>query len=106
MNVARWKDVWRRFSGRGTYPHELADMHVVGRSPGEQARQALRNIRVAVEAAGGNLSDIVMLRIYFVHQSAQNIEAIGSALRDVFTTNPPASTWIGVSSLAVPDFLI
>jgi uncharacterized protein len=22
--VARWKDVWRRFSGRGTYPHELS----------------------------------------------------------------------------------
>lgn len=26
MNVARWKDIWRRFSGRGTYPHELAIM--------------------------------------------------------------------------------
>jgi ubiquinone/menaquinone biosynthesis C-methylase UbiE len=24
MNVARWRDVWSRFSGRGTYPHELA----------------------------------------------------------------------------------
>ncbi len=22
--VAQWKDVWRRFSGRGTYPHQLA----------------------------------------------------------------------------------
>jgi ubiquinone/menaquinone biosynthesis C-methylase UbiE len=22
--VARWRDVWRRFSGRGAYPHELA----------------------------------------------------------------------------------
>ena len=26
MNVAKWKDVWSRFSGRGTYPHELAVM--------------------------------------------------------------------------------
>jgi len=26
MNVARWKDVWRRFGGRGAYPHELAVM--------------------------------------------------------------------------------
>jgi len=26
MNVAKWKDVWRRFSGQGTYPHELAVM--------------------------------------------------------------------------------
>jgi ubiquinone/menaquinone biosynthesis C-methylase UbiE len=24
MNLKRWKDVWRRFSGPGTYPHELA----------------------------------------------------------------------------------
>jgi ubiquinone/menaquinone biosynthesis C-methylase UbiE len=24
MNVSKWNDVWRRFSGRGTYPHELA----------------------------------------------------------------------------------
>ena len=22
--IARWRDVWRRFSGRGAYPHELA----------------------------------------------------------------------------------
>lgn len=26
MNVTQWKDVWRRFSGRGIYPHELAVM--------------------------------------------------------------------------------
>ncbi len=24
MNVTKWKDIWRRFSGRGAYPHELA----------------------------------------------------------------------------------
>ena len=24
MNVAKWIDVWRRFTGRGAYPHELA----------------------------------------------------------------------------------
>jgi len=26
MNVASWKEVWRRFSGRGIYPHQLAVM--------------------------------------------------------------------------------
>lgn len=26
MNVAKWRGVWRRFSGRGTYPHELAGL--------------------------------------------------------------------------------
>lgn len=24
MGLTRWRDVWRRFSGRGAYPHELA----------------------------------------------------------------------------------
>jgi len=26
MNVASWKDLWSRFSGRGIYPHQLAVM--------------------------------------------------------------------------------
>ena len=83
-----------------------ANKQIVGRSLGEQARQALRNVKAAVEAAGGNLSDIVTLRIYIVHHAAQNLDAVGSALKDAFTTNPPTSRWIGVSSLAVRDFLI
>ena len=82
-----------------------ANKRIVGRNCGEQARQALQNVKTAVEAAGGTLSDIVALRIYVVHIE-ENVEAVGSALRDVFTTNPPTSTWIGVSSLAVPAFLI
>ena len=28
-HVAKWKDVWRRFSGRGAYPHELATLLLV-----------------------------------------------------------------------------
>jgi 2-iminobutanoate/2-iminopropanoate deaminase len=82
-----------------------ADKRIVGRNCGEQARQALRNVRAAVEAVGGTLDDIVSLRIYVVH-IAENVDAVGPALREVFTTDPPTSTWIGVSSLAVPEFLI
>jgi 2-iminobutanoate/2-iminopropanoate deaminase len=83
-----------------------ANKRIAGEGLSEQARQALRNVKAAVEAAGGTLRDIVALRIYIVHHEPQNVEAVGSALREAFTTNPPASTWIGVSSLAVPDFLI
>jgi enamine deaminase RidA (YjgF/YER057c/UK114 family) len=82
------------------------DKQVVGRDLDEQAKQALRNVKAAVEAAGGGLTDIVALRIYVVHQGQQNLEAVGRALRETFATNPPTSTWIGVASLAVPDFLI
>jgi 2-iminobutanoate/2-iminopropanoate deaminase len=79
---------------------------IVGRSLGEQTRQALRNMKAAIEAAGGNLRDIVALRIYIVHHAEQDLGSVGSALREMFTTDPPTSTWIGVSFLAVPDFLI
>jgi 2-iminobutanoate/2-iminopropanoate deaminase len=82
-----------------------ANKRVVGQNCREQARQAFHNVTLAVEAAGGTLSDIVALRIYVVH-IAENIEAVSSALRAVFTASPPTSTWIGVSSLAVQEFLI
>jgi 2-iminobutanoate/2-iminopropanoate deaminase len=83
-----------------------ANKKIVGRTLGEQTRQALRNVKTAVEAAGGNLQDVVALRIYIVHQTDENLAEIGRALREFFPTNPPASTWIGISSLANPDFLV
>ena len=83
-----------------------ANRQIVGRSVGEQARQALLNVRAAVEAAGGTVADIVSMRIYVVQPSANDVAAVGGALRHAFGTHTPTSTWIGVSSLAVPDFLI
>jgi enamine deaminase RidA (YjgF/YER057c/UK114 family) len=72
----------------------------------EQARQALRNVKAAIEAAGGSLKDVVALRIYIVNYRPENAAAVGSALKEFFPQTPPASTWIGVSTLAVPEFLI
>ena len=73
----------------------------------EQARQALRSVQAAIEATGGTLNDIISLRIYIVNYQPQNAEAVSIALIEFFSsTNPPASTWIGVSALAVPEFLI
>jgi enamine deaminase RidA (YjgF/YER057c/UK114 family) len=73
----------------------------------QQARQALRNVQAAVEAVGGTLADVVALRIYIVNYRPEQADAIGSALREFFPEEKrPASTWIGVSTLAVPDFLI
>ena len=80
---------------------------VGGDSVLEQARQAFRNLETAMEAAGGTLKDIVALRIYIVNYQAESGTAVGTVLREFFPPqNPPASTWIGVSALAVPEFLI
>ncbi len=78
-----------------------------GANLAEQTKQAFRNLQTAVEAAGGNLTDVVALRIYIVNYKREEAEAIGSALREFFPeSSRPASTWIGVECLAVPDFLI
>ena len=80
---------------------------VGGDSVLEQARQAFRNLETAMGAAGGTLKDVVALRIYVVDYQAESGTAVGTALREFFSPeNPPASTWIGVSTLAVPEFLI
>ena len=80
---------------------------VGGDSVLEQARQAFRNLEAAMKAAGGTLRDVVALRIYVVDYQAESGTAVGTALREFFSLqNPPASTWIGVSALAVPEFLI
>jgi 2-iminobutanoate/2-iminopropanoate deaminase len=80
---------------------------VGGDSVLEQTRQTFRNLEMAMEAAGGTLKDIVALRIYVVDYQAESGTAVGTALREFFSPqNPPASTWIGVSALAVPEFLI
>ena len=73
----------------------------------EQARQALRNVKAAIEATGGALKDVVALRIYIVNYQPEMAPAISSGLKEFFSPqNPPATTWIGVTSLAVPEFLI
>jgi enamine deaminase RidA (YjgF/YER057c/UK114 family) len=72
-----------------------------------QARQAFRNVRTVVEAAGGSLTDVVSLRLYIVDYRPEKAAAVGQALREAFTgPAKPAATWIGVASLADPGFLI
>jgi enamine deaminase RidA (YjgF/YER057c/UK114 family) len=80
---------------------------VGGMNLGEQTRQALRNIRIAVETAGGTLADVVSVRIYIVGYKPEDAGPVGEVFREFFPgEHPPASTLIGVSSLAVEDFLI
>ena len=72
-----------------------------------QTRQVLKNLQIAIRSAGGELSNIVMLRIYIVQPSPDDITTVGEALRECFgVAKPPASTWLGVTSLAREEFAI
>ena len=73
----------------------------------KQTRQALKNVETAVKAVGGNLADIVSMRIYIVYNKLDESGTISDALKEFFPGDqPPATTWIGVHSLANKDFLI
>lgn len=84
-----------------------AGKQLVGTDLAAQAKQAFRNLRAVVEAAGGTLDDVVSLRLYIVDYRPQEAAAVGQALREAFPgPAKPAATWIGVASLADPGFLI
>jgi 2-iminobutanoate/2-iminopropanoate deaminase len=72
-----------------------------------QARQTLRNIGVAVQAAGGSLTDVVSMRIYIVDSKLEEGHLIREALQEFFPADrAPTTTWIGVRSLANKEFLV
>lgn len=73
----------------------------------KQTQQTFENIKIAMEAAGGGMEDIVMLRIYIVNYQQKDSDIISDALKRNFgTQSPPASTWINVQGLANEEFLI
>lgn len=72
-----------------------------------QLRRALENLDAAMQAAGGTRDDVVALRIYLVGETIRETLAVREALLAFFHPDrQPASTWIGVTALASPDFLV
>jgi enamine deaminase RidA (YjgF/YER057c/UK114 family) len=72
-----------------------------------QIWQTFKNIESAMHAAGGNLSDIVSMRIYIVEEKLDEDHLISEALKQFFDADQePAATWIGVRALSNKDFLI
>ncbi|WP_420630320.1 RidA family protein [Candidatus Leptofilum sp.] len=71
-----------------------------------QVWQSLRNVETAVTTAGATLNDIAALRIYIVQDWMDKTAPVSEGLKTFFPENPPTATWIGVHSLARPEFLI
>jgi enamine deaminase RidA (YjgF/YER057c/UK114 family) len=73
-----------------------------------QAEQVFRNLKIAVEAAGGTMADIVKLNIFLVAEVDRAAVPKLRAIRDRYVNveNPPAGTLVVVSRLARPGWLI
>ncbi|HBO24653.1 RidA family protein [Providencia sp.] len=74
----------------------------------EQTVQSLVNIEHVIKEAGGDLSHVSMLRIYIKQGFDTHDEQldIAKALKEKFNATPPASSWIIVTGLSLPEWLI
>jgi enamine deaminase RidA (YjgF/YER057c/UK114 family) len=79
---------------------------VGGDDVGAQARQACRNIRAALEAAGAEPEHVVKLTTFVVNHRPDLLSVIASARQEELGDVRAASTLIGVQALARPEFLI
>jgi reactive intermediate/imine deaminase len=69
-----------------------------------QTRRVFENIRKIVEAGGGTMNDIVKLTVFVTDVRFR--EPYGEVRTEFFGPNPPASTLVQISNLAVPGALI
>ena len=72
-----------------------------------QTEQTFENLRLALAAAGATWNDVVVTRLYVVNYKPDQLPIIREVRsRYVSPDHPPASTLVGVSALAHPDWLI
>jgi enamine deaminase RidA (YjgF/YER057c/UK114 family) len=107
--VANYKMATRQEGGRLLHiSGQVAwdtDGNVVGKGDMRtQARQVFQNLRQVLQAAGGDLKDLMKITTYIT--SIEDFPAVAEARREVFQGELPASTLIVVKSLFHPDFLI
>ena len=82
------------------------DGNLVGRGdPQAQAKQVWANLATMCEALGATLADIVKITVYTTDLAYR--PAIGEARSEAYPDgNLPASTFVVISSLASPDYLV
>jgi enamine deaminase RidA (YjgF/YER057c/UK114 family) len=71
-----------------------------------QTVQAMRNIGLTLAAARACYADIVKITTYVVNYKPEDRTVIGKARAPFFASGMPASTLVGVTALALPEWLV
>ena len=89
-----------------SHPHVPAEFDNLAFDAGSQATLTMANLKMAVEAAGGQLTDIVQLTRFMVDQDA-NQDAINAAIAMAWgSDHRPASTSVEIPRLATDPRLV
>lgn len=78
---------------------KLADGGIEG-----QTRQALENVKAALELAGTTMADVAKCTVFLT--DAANFAGMNKVYHEFFPTDPPARSTVAVAALVAPNALI
>ena len=87
------------------HPHIKTDFENIPLDAGEQTKMAMQNLRKVLQAAGGDLTDIVQL-FRFICDIDKNQDAINKVMAEYVGEHRPTSTTVEVTRLATDDRLV
>ena len=79
---------------------------VVGPGMVEQVEQVLKNLQTALKSQGADFSHVVKINIYTTDVEAFRAPDAAAVRAKYFGANRPASTLVGVTRLASPDYKV
>lgn len=88
-----------------SHPHILSEFDGIPDDAATQAEMTMENLRRAVEAAGGELTDVIQLNRFIVN-IAENQDAINAVAGRMMGDHRPASTTVEVTRLATDPRLV
>lgn len=107
-----WSHVVSHTGGKTIYISGQTAVDEQGRVVGKgdlraQAVRAWECVGIALKAAGATFEDLVKTNLYVVNFQPEQLPILREVrARYVSAEHPPASTLVGVTALAVPDWLI
>ena len=79
---------------------------VVGPGMTEQLEQVLKNLQIALKSQGADFSHVTKITIYVTDVDAFRAPDAAAIRAKYFGANRPASTLVGISRLAAPEYKV